>query len=352
MPSNPSNSPDPPDVSVVIVSYNTRDMLRNCLDSVFKQTQQARIQVIVVDNNSTDDSCAVVQQLFPEVTLIRNPDNRGFAAANNQGFRIATGRYLLLLNSDTVILDSAIDKTLAYMESHPEVGALGPKVLWPDREFQSTVFRFHSVTNVALDALYLPQLFPRLDRARYAGFDWDVEHNVDAAAGCFLLVRREVLGQVGVLDEAFFMYGEEAEWCHRMHKKGWRVVYYPGASIIHIFGGSSKGRRDSVRTQLAKRRAVLLFLHKAQGRGAAWLANAIMLLGLIPRLVAWTIADALKVTARRDATRADNRERLAVLRLHVLGLVRPVWRFDPSNTARGSGEPSPARETEANLSHP
>jgi len=188
----PPDGPSQPDVSVVIVNYNTRDMLRDCLDSVFKETRQAKIEVIVVDNNSSDDSCAMLQERFPQVILIPNPINRGFAAANNQALRQAAGRYCLLLNPDTIILDGAIDKCLAFTDANPRVGAVGPRVFWPDGRHQSSVFRFPRLLDLMLNTTGLPRMtkLPTLEPARYATWDWNKTRDVDVIAGCFLLPVR------------------------------------------------------------------------------------------------------------------------------------------------------------------
>lgn len=311
-----------PDISIIIVSYNTREMLRDCLASVLNETHEAKIEIFVVDNGSTDGSRQMIGQCFPQVVLIANVENRGFAAANNQAIARAAGRYFLLLNPDTVILDKAIDRTLQYADQHDNIGALGPKVLWPSGEHQSTAFRFPSLGNLLIDSSYLPWAFPKVklfSRSRYASLDWDLEHDVNVIAGCFLMVRRDVVQEVGELDEDFFMYGEEAEWCYRIHKAGWRVVYYPGAKIIHIFGGSSKGVKESAKAQLAKRRAILLVLQKSRGTWVVWWANLIMLIGLIPRLPLWLWLD----FRQKEEEIGWLTRRAPIVRFHIRSLFQP-----------------------------
>ena len=132
------------DVTIVVVSFNTRDLTNQCLKSIYSETGNVNFQVVVVDNASTDGSAQMVAEQFPQVTLIQNADNRGFAAANNQAFAIARGRHILLLNSDTIVLDRAIDRCVTYMDKHLDIGALGPKVLWPSGDHQSSAFRFPS----------------------------------------------------------------------------------------------------------------------------------------------------------------------------------------------------------------
>ncbi len=318
-----------PDVTIVVVSWNTRDILRNCLASVFDQTRRATFEAIVVDNASSDGSAQMVRAEFPRVTLIANQENRGFAAANNQAIRGCRGRAILLLNSDTIVQDGAIDKSLDYLAAHPEIGVLGPKVFWPSGERQSSVFRFPGLLGMLLDASHLPDAYPEhwfWNRNRYAGSDWDQPREVDVVAGCFLLVRREVIDQVGVLDEEFFMYGEEAEWCYRIKRAGWRIVYYPGASIIHIWGASSAGKSVSPRAQLAKRRGYLMSLRKTRGRAVTWVGNLIMLFGLLPRVPLWLARDTAAFL-RRQSVADDLSWRLRILGLHLSILFRPGGRY-------------------------
>ena len=252
------------DVTIIIVNYNTRELTFQCLKSVFAETRKASFEVIVVDNASEDGSAQMIAEHFPHVMIIANKENRGFAAANNQALKTAGGRYALLLNSDTIVLEAAIDKCIEYADAHPDIGALGPKVLWPSGNNQSSVFRFPSLLDAALDAVHAPYLLPYAwaNRVRYEGSDWDKVLDVDVVAGCFLMVRSEAIHRVGCLDEDFFMYGEEAEWCYRIKRAGWRIQYFPGARIIHIKGASTEQEVVSPKANLARRLAHLLVLEK------------------------------------------------------------------------------------------
>src|SRR6185295_4982764 len=223
------------DVTIVVVSFNTRDLTSQCLKSIYSETGNVNFQLVVVDNASTDGSAQMVAGQFPQVTLIQNADNRGFAAANNQAFAIARGRHILLLNSDTIVLDRAIDRCVEYMDKHLDIGALGPKVLWPSGDHQSSAFRFPSLLVLLFQSFGLPD-HSWLNYDRYGARDWDKIHDVDVIAGCFLMVRSEVIRTIGMLDEDFFLYGEEAEWCYRIKKANWHIVYWPVARIIHIKG--------------------------------------------------------------------------------------------------------------------
>lgn len=251
------------DVSVVIVNWNTRVILQGCLESIYTQTRQIAYEVIVIDNASSDDSVGMIKEHYPQVRLIENKDNRGFAAANNQGMRVAKGRYVLLLNSDTIVLDGAIQKTIGFADRHPGAAVVGCKVLNPDKTLQPTCFMFPSVQNMLLSATYLYKVFPRsryLCREEMAWWNRDDEREVEVVTGCYMLVRKEAIDQVGMMDETFFMYGEEGDWCFRFYRAGWHNLFYPLASIIH-YGGQSTGQiRPQMILQL--RSAILQFIHK------------------------------------------------------------------------------------------
>lgn len=242
------------DLSIVIVSYNTQRLTRECLESVFANTGELTVEVIVVDNNSADGSQAMVRELFPQVRLIENAENTGFAAANNQAFAVAGGRYVLLLNSDTLILGDVLPKSVAYMRAHgggagKGVGAMGCRVLNGDRTLQFTCSRFPSFLNLALMTSGLDRLsWPGwADRYRMTRWDRRDERDVDVVTGCYLLIDRDVLEEIGGLDESFFFYGEETDWCRRCRDAGWAVRFAPVGEIVHYGSGSSwsmNHRRD------------------------------------------------------------------------------------------------------------
>jgi hypothetical protein len=316
----------PLDVSIIIVSWNTREILRDCLKSVYEQTQGISFEVILVDNASSDGTVSMVRTEFPQVLLTANKDNRGFAAGNNQGFEQARGRYILMLNPDTVVLDQAITKTIRYTDAHPEAGVVGCRVLWPDMRRQNSCFRFHSVGQIALSSLAFFRehpffQWPILHPDRYLNRDFSLEQDVDVVAGCFFLFPRQVLLEVGKLDEDFFIYGEEAEFCHRVHRAGWRVRYFPGAQIIHLYGGSSNQVFHEM--SVAKRLAALLFMHKTRGFIHAWLGNVIMLFGALLRMPLWLIQSLVR---RNQKGRNAMRSKWQICKTHVVGVFRPTWR--------------------------
>ncbi len=229
------------DLSIIIVNFNTAKLLQACLQSVFEQTVGIEFEIFVVDNASTDDSVSMIRREFPNVHLIVNESNRGFAAANNQAIPIARGRYILLLNSDTKVLDGAIQKTVEFMQAQPEASIVGCKLLNADGSLQPSCMSFPSVWNLFSESLFLYIVFRRspIFGAYYMSyFDHDEVREVDFVRGAFMMIRREVFDNVGLFDEAYFMYTEEVDLCYRARKLGYRTFFSPSAQIIHYGGGS------------------------------------------------------------------------------------------------------------------
>lgn len=254
------------DVSVIIVNWNTAQVTCDCLESVYQQPDGIDFEVIVVDNASSDDSVAVIEEKFPQVVLIENDDNRGFAVANNQGIAIAKGKYVLLLNSDTVVLDNAIEKAVEFADTRCDAAVIGCRVLNPDKSLQPTCFMYPSVLNMVLSASYLYKIFPNskfFGRERMSWWDREDEREVEVVTGCFMLVRREAMEQVGTMDERFFMYGEETDWCYRFKQAGWNVMFSPCAQIIHLGGASSNQIKPAMKMQLSA--SLLQFVKKQKG---------------------------------------------------------------------------------------
>ncbi len=229
------------DLSVVVVNWNVRELLRRCLHSVLHPSSEIALEVIVVDNGSTDGSVEMVRQEFPTVHLIANSDNRGFPAANNQGIAIARGRYILLLNPDTEVADDALARLLDFADANPDVGIVGPQLLYPDGRVQSSRRRFPTLTTALFESTWLQPYAPRHLLERYYVSDQpdDVVQDVDWLCGAALMARSQAIAQVGLMDEGFFMYSEELDWCRRFREAGWRVVYLPTARVVHYEGKSS-----------------------------------------------------------------------------------------------------------------
>ena len=230
------------DLSVVIVNWNVSDLLRRCLYSILNARYSVLIEVIVVDNASTDGSVEMVRAEFLGVHLIANADNRGFPAANNQGIAIARGRYVLLLNPDTELVGDALATMVTFADAHPDVGMVGPQLLYPDGSVQSSRRRFPTLATAFFESTWLQPCAPRRLLERYEVLDRpdDAVQDVDWLYGAALMARREGVAQVGLMDEDFFMYSEELDWCRRFREAGWRVVYLPTAQIVHYEGKSSE----------------------------------------------------------------------------------------------------------------
>lgn len=279
-----------PDVSIIIVNWNTRDILRDCLCSIYDQTHDVPFEVILIDNASTDGSASMVKSEFAQVMLIENQENRGFAAANNQGIAVAQGRYVLLLNPDTVILEGAIQKTVAFADKQLKAAVIGIRNDGSDGMLVKNCFQFASVQNLVISLLGLHQVFPRsrfFGRERLSWWDYQSIRKVDVVAGCFMLVRQEAIAKVGAMDEAFFMYGEEMDWCWRFRESGWDVLYYPDARIVH-YGGMSAAQ-NPMGMHAASQRSLLYFIEKRQGRWARRVARGLLFSGGLVRLWYWAI---------------------------------------------------------------
>lgn len=229
------------DLTVIIVSWNVRALLHRCLYSISRCNLS--LEVIVVDNASGDGSAEMVRAEFPHVQLLVNDENRGFTAANNQGLAESQARYLLLLNPDTEVVGDALAIMIRYMDDHPEVGALGPQLRYPDGSLQSSRRRFPTLATALVESTVVQEWWTGnriLQRYYMLDTPDDAIQPVDWVVGACLLVRREAYEQVGGLDEGFFMYSEELDWCRRIKDAGWTLVYLPTATVIHHEGKSSE----------------------------------------------------------------------------------------------------------------
>jgi GT2 family glycosyltransferase len=229
-------------LTVLIVNYNTGALLWECLDSVWPQLPPGS-EVFVIDNASADGSADGLETAFPGLRVIRNALNVGYARANNQALRLAAGWYALLLNPDVILEPGALAAALAYMDAQPNVGILGPRILRPDGRLDPPARRsFKTPATYLYKMLGLSRLFPRHRRfGRYylSYLDEMATADVDSVVGAFLLIRREVIERIGLLDERFFMYCEDEDWCWRAKQAGWRVVYFPAAVVRHCRGSST-----------------------------------------------------------------------------------------------------------------
>ncbi len=250
------------ELSIIIVSWNTCDLLQACLESVYRNAPDCLFEVLVVDNASKDGSLEMVRGRFPRVVVLSNTRNLGFASANNQAIAISSGRYILLLNSDTVVMPGALEKLIEFFEQHPRAGAAGGHLLNPDGSLQYSCSPSPTLRSEARRLLRMPGV--RTD-GYYPMETWDLHkyHEVDVLLGACLMLRKEVLNTVGVLDETYFMYSEEVDLCRRVQLAGWKLFWVPNAFVLH-HGGQSTGQiADKMFLQLYKSK--LHFIRKHYG---------------------------------------------------------------------------------------
>lgn len=269
-------------LSIIIVNYNVKYFLEQCLASVRRAAAGMEVEVIVVDNHSTDGSVAYLQPLFPEVQFIALAHNPGFAKANNLALPHCRGQYLLFLNPDTIIAEDTLSKTIAFMEAHPDAGALGIRMLDGSGRFLPESKRgFPSPLTSLYKQLGLHRLFPHstVFARYYLGHLPNHENNVvDVLAGAFMLLRKEVLDKVGSFDEQFFMYGEDIDLSYRITQAGWKNYYFADSSIIHFKGESTA--KHSMRYVKVFYQAMLLFVKKHFHSRGAWLYRLLLYTGI------------------------------------------------------------------------
>lgn len=237
-------------LSVVIVSYNTKQLLNDCIDSVKKADHPAGgLEIIVVDNNSPDDSVQMIKQKYPKVKLIANKDNTGFAAANNQGVEISTGQYVLFLNSDTVVHQDSFTKPLKYLDKNPQVGALTVRLELASGHIDPDNHRgFPTPWTSITHFTHLDRLFPqsKLFNRYYKSYqNFNQTHSIEVAAGSYLLMKKDLFLKIGAWCEDYFFYGEDIDLCYRVHQAGKDIVYFPHTTVMHYKGASSGLRKES-----------------------------------------------------------------------------------------------------------
>ncbi|NJM81622.1 MAG: glycosyltransferase family 2 protein [Tabrizicola sp.] len=314
-----ATTPDyPVEVSVVIVNWNTEDLLRGCLRSIREQTNLPH-EVIVVDNASRDGSAAMVRAEFPETILIANTENKGFAAANNQGLRIARGSSVLLLNPDTLVLDHAIDTMQGWLDRHPQVGCVGCQVLEGPDVIQRTCFADPTFLNsliIEFGLMRLGHVVPFFGRPWYVTWDRKSEREVDVVSGMFMLVPKAVVDKVGLLDEEFFVYSEEADWCRRIRDAGYTCVFAPEAQIIHLDGGSKSTSQIRSRMFIQMHKSHLIYTRKHGGALGYWGARMIYLGTSTLRFGLFSL---LRLVKSDENMKARVRLSRAAIAYHLLG---------------------------------
>lgn len=283
------------DLSVSIVNTNNRVLLEECLASIYRTTRQISFEILVVDNCSNDGSAEMVRAGFPEVQVIQNDRILGYSASHNRALQRCNGRYVLVFNEDMIVLPGAFDHMVAFMDAHPDAGMLGCRLSNPDGSLQPSCWPFPNLPSRLFRALYLDKLFPGSSlTGGYTLGSWayDSVREVDVIMGCCVFLRREVLDQVGLMDERFFIYFEETDWCYRTKQHDWKIYFTPGAEIIH-YGGQST-RRQSARMATIYLQSLLKYFRKHHGRAAEFLVRLLSILEISLRLVYWTLSMLLK----------------------------------------------------------
>ena len=288
-------------ISVILISYNTAKMSIEALDALFTSQGDFKLEVFVVDNASKDDSVDLIRKAYPNITLIENSVNVGFGRANNQVLDLVTGDYVLLLNTDAFVQPDTLQKTLQYIESQPKCGVLGVRLIGRDGEQQPSCRYFPTPFNLFAYGFGLDRWLPNLQMVEDANWDPSLTKNCDWVPGCYYLVRKQVIDQVGLFDPIYFLYSEEVDHCFAVKKAGWEVVYYADVSVIHIGGESAKsdGKVTNSGKQLSilQAESALLYFRKNHGFGSCVLH---ILLVLMADLIQF-IKDLLKLNLNQDS---------------------------------------------------
>jgi len=291
-----------PDVSIVIVTWNAKRYVLECLESLYAHPSSRVMEIIVVDNDSSDGTQEAIRAEFPRVRLIQNQANVGFAKGNNTGMAAAKGRYLCLVNSDVVVPAGCIDTMLNYLEENPRVGLLGPKMLAPGGSIGLSVKNFPTLWNTFCCALGLHSMFP--DSHVFGGFEphsfcYSNSADVEVVSGWFWAVRREAMAEVGALDERFFMYGEDMDWCRRFQKAGWRVVYCSEAEALHY--GAASSSRTPARFYVEMYRANVQYFRKHHAKASVLAYQAMICLHQALRVTSYALLFFLNRERRSDS---------------------------------------------------
>ena len=318
-------------LSIVILCWNDRKVIDDCLRSVFANTRITEFEVIVPDNGSTDGSIEFIRQSYPQVQVIENGRNLRFAKANNVGIRASRGEYVLILNPDTIIHEGSLDRMIAFADEHPEAGAFGCRVLNADGSYQRSARPYASFRGEWVAALYMRSL-GRLSKwftaDSYPGWHGDTQRQVDWVSGCFILVRNSVLQAIKGFDEQFFYYYEDMDLCRRIRQAGHPILFYPGATITHLGGQSTTGRFTPLTFVLDAQVTRYLYYYKYYGHAGVRRARRIAIVSALVRLFGYGVKQLLRPS---EAVR----KRLEVIR----GVLEWNYRVDPVRLVEHGEEP-------------
>jgi hypothetical protein len=315
-----------PLVSILVVSFNTRDMTLQCLRALYSSLGGVAAEVVVVDNGSHDGTAAAIERDHPQARVIANDHNAGFGAANNQAMKTSRGRYLLLLNSDAFVERGAVAALIEFIERHPQVAAVGPRLLNADGSLQISCFPFPSPARAWAENLWLPKVLPHTSRlGDYRKWAHDQERFVEWVVGACLLVRREAYEAVGGFDERFFMYSEEADWQRRMRNKGWQIGFTPAARVKHLGGASGAVNPAVINRHFFD--SLDRYELKHHGWPGLILLRLAMAAGSSLRAIVWGVAWLLRPRRRALAW--------SKLKLHAWLIMRQLTHWPPSPRSAG-----------------
>lgn len=318
-------------LSIIILCWNDRKVIADCLQSIYATTQSTELEVIVSDNGSTDGSIEFIRKNYPEVRVIENGRNLRFAKANNVGIRASRGEYVLILNPDTIIHDGTVDKMVKFADKHPEAGAVGCRVLNSDGSYQESARPLTSIRSEWIAALYLKPLgylSEWFHPGSYVGWTGDAQRSVGWLAGCFILLPGDLLKRLGGFDEQFFYYFEDMDLCRRVGKAGYSLIYTPEATITHLGGKSTKKRFPALTFALDGQITRYLYYYKYDGKRGARRGRIISLVSLSLRWLGYGLLHFVRPTEIRKG-------RLEVLR----ALLGWNYRVDPVRLVENGEEP-------------
>lgn len=252
------------DISIIIINWNSRDLLIDCIKSVYATTHNIVFEIRVVDNGSSDGSIKALRDAFPDVIIIENRHNMGFAKACNQALRLIKGKYAVLLNTDTILTDGAIKTALELMEKEIKIGICGGQLLNSDGTKQNSIANIPSLTTELLNKSFLRRLLPK----KYLGKEHSISSpvEVESIIGAFMVVRKQAIDETGLIDESYFFFFEETDWCLRMKKMGWKVFYHPDVRVYHLQGQTVK--KVNIRARIEYWRSRYIFFKKNHSRAA------------------------------------------------------------------------------------
>jgi hypothetical protein len=318
-------------LSIVILCWNDRKVIADCLRSIFATTHSTEFEVIVSDNGSTDGSIEFIRTNYPLVTVVENGRNLRFAKANNVGIRVSCGEYVLILNPDTIIHEGTLDRIVSLADQHPEAGAFGCRVLNPDGTYQPSAWPFTSLRGEWIAAFYsrrLAHVSKWFTSDSYVGWHGATQRQVDWVSGCFLFARRNVLNSVGGFDEQFFYYYEDMDLCRQIWHAGSSILYLPGPTITHLGGQSTKSRIPGLAFVLDSQVTRYLYYYKYLGKAGVRRARTVVLASVLLRRLGYSVKQLIRPTEHA-------KKQLELLR----SLFEWNYRVDPVRLVENGEEP-------------